>query len=570
MSMFAAPGILFLGLVSFMGQARAGSFLQHLPVTMDRNMSDPTFQKALFAELEEVLGGELSSDTKQRVDEIEDAVRPMFNALPKNAHKKLDHSAVKYVLRRLFMKRQGWSIGGLEASNEAWDAANGSAVLEDFAPEVVQTLFRKHIHAEGAGLHEVAVLAAMMEHLIFEDMLGKLVQAYKAKRISPEEAVSREEAQSLIALHMASFIRARDVSDWTPGQVERFEKLIYVLYPNWKQTLALMIEVMERVTPNVEYFMFDEVASVAAEVGSLFAHWQNEQCKGTKQLLVDMEHGTSGRVRLVDFYNAALHQGKYQFTETITYLRQIGVLDESDELNPRVIIPNYVTGRSNCVARAGYYSVCCLDECEDTFSHVEETLGKSMATVDEITSALSEEGFSIVLKRRLEEIGNHHDGQVPLHGRLFAQWMHLAFPRDCNYPHKSGTVYYNSMEQWELETGERSGSTMQEIEHWSNHLTKLMESREETSEPTEAHDHLTGMWTMEEELIVHHKKPSKPVNKLNFDMFSKMKFESWIPEVGTFEGGIFIAAVALMCFVRYNPFVTKAAHKHFKDERWCV
>ncbi len=31
-------------------------------------------------------------------------------------------------------------------------------------------------------------------------------------------------------------------------------------------------------------------------------------------------------------------------------------------------------------------------------------------------------------------------GRVPLHGRLFAQWMHHVFPRECPYPHVAGTV----------------------------------------------------------------------------------------------------------------------------------
>merc|ERR1719211_825799 len=45
-----------------------------------------------------------------------------------------------------------------------------------------------------------------------------------------------------------------------------------------------------------------------------------------------------------------------------------------------------------------------------------------------------------ILVARLEEIAKHHGGHVPLHGRLFAQWMHHAYPRECPYPHLSGTV----------------------------------------------------------------------------------------------------------------------------------
>jgi hypothetical protein len=266
-----------------------------------------------------------------------------------------------------------------------------------------------------------------------------------------------------------------------------------------------MLQVQERVSPDLGEYSFDDVARVASEVGSLFAHWQNDECQSTKNHLLEIEDGNSGRVRLVDFYNAALHKGIYQFTETINYLRQLGTLDESDELTPRVIIPNYVAGRSNCVARTSYYEVCCLDSCEGIFGKLEAQLSKSIVTAEEVGRI---EGVLSggLLRRRLDEIATHHGGDIPLHGRLFAQWMHLAHPRECPYPHLSGTVYYNSIENWETETGERSGLTMKEIEHWSTHLAELNQQRiQDNTEPQE--DHVGGMWSMEEELVTISQKP---------------------------------------------------------------
>merc|ERR1719439_268676 len=48
--------------------------------------------------------------------------------------------------------------------------------------------------------------------------------------------------------------------------------------------------------------------------------------------------------------------------------------------------------------------------------------------------------LSASLMSRLGEIADHHDGLVPLHGRLFAQWMHHAYPLECPYPHTAGTT----------------------------------------------------------------------------------------------------------------------------------
>merc|ERR1719343_1021992 len=44
------------------------------------------------------------------------------------------------------------------------------------------------------------------------------------------------------------------------------------------------------------------------------------------------------------------------------------------------------------------------------------------------------------LHDRLGEIAAKHDGLVPLHGRLFAQWLHHVYPLECPYPHEAGTT----------------------------------------------------------------------------------------------------------------------------------
>jgi len=46
-----------------------------------------------------------------------------------------------------------------------------------------------------------------------------------------------------------------------------------------------------------------------------------------------------------------------------------------------------------------------------------------------------EQVVSSELEARLYSIAALHAGMVPLHGRLFAQWMHFAFPLECPYPH---------------------------------------------------------------------------------------------------------------------------------------
>merc|ERR1719261_920436 len=44
------------------------------------------------------------------------------------------------------------------------------------------------------------------------------------------------------------------------------------------------------------------------------------------------------------------------------------------------------------------------------------------------------------LRKQLSRIADKHRGKIPLHGRLFSQWMHYVFPQECPFPNQAGTV----------------------------------------------------------------------------------------------------------------------------------
>jgi len=68
------------------------------------------------------------------------------------------------------------------------------------------------------------------------------------------------------------------------------------------------------------------------------------------------------------------------------------------------------------------------------------------------------------LVQRLSQLAQANNGVVPLHGRLFAQWMHHAFPRECPYPHPAGTTSPQTPDEWMQATGQQdSKKTVEEI-----------------------------------------------------------------------------------------------------------
>merc|ERR1712194_125869 len=118
-----------------------------------------------------------------------------------------------------------------------------------------------------------------------------------------------------------------------------------------------------------------------------------------------------------------------------------------------------------------FYVMCCSNECEDLMGKLEKSTASEMAMPEQIiqlVSALSSDTvvaprfLSAQLKRRLHSIAESNAGQVPLHGRLFAQWMHHAFPRECPFPHNDGSTNPQTADEWMQKTGHESSKASAE------------------------------------------------------------------------------------------------------------
>merc|ERR550514_1170682 len=89
------------------------------------------------------------------------------------------------------------------------------------------------------------------------------------------------------------------------------------------------------------------------------------------------------------------------------------------------------------------------------------------------------------LQMQLDHIADAHKGKVPLHGRLFGQWMHRAFPRECPFPHRAGSTQAKAP----LEFGEKYLVTPTEIKKH----TKAAKERHSASPDAS----LDGFWASE-------------------------------------------------------------------------
>merc|ERR1719277_127242 len=126
---------------------------------------------------------------------------------------------------------------------------------------------------------------------------------------------------------------------------------------------------------------------------------------------------------------------------------------------------------------------------------------------------------------RLEEIADRHGGVIQIHGRLFAQWMHHAFPRECPFPHVSGTTNPLTPDEFES-SGEDSVATDEEMRDFITQSPNKTEQLGDDSLP----------WSHEEELLVA--RPFLQAQRVGaagaviiaFFIYSAMRATSLLPE----------------------------------------
>jgi hypothetical protein len=315
--------------------------------------------------------------------------------------------------------------------------------------------------------------------LIHDETVERLEKAFALTGRETNMTMSFDEASDVTFTYMKLFILGEDIAA-TIADVEMSE-----IYPGWEDTKAFASGILKSTASGKSNLDFALVSKTVEEIAEQYGQYQDGECKVMKTDVIKLGDRNIGRVPLSNFYAPALAGESFQFMESVDYLRSLGALDETDPDMMSVIIPNYVGSQSNCIVSSSYYSVCCIDECEGLTSQLEREFQSPEADPKEILAVVAGLSSSTVsgprelsapLIRRLEDIAESHHGTVPLHGRLFTQWMHHAFPRECPFPHVSGTTNPEAEADW-IENDEMqkiidasASVTIENIEltHWTH------------------------------------------------------------------------------------------------------
>mmetsp|Transcript_128318 Transcript_128318/g.371461 ORF Transcript_128318/g.371461 Transcript_128318/m.371461 type:complete len:559 (+) Transcript_128318:3-1679(+) len=484
--------------VAFFDIAAGSAFLGQAPST------------SLFEELDGVLGASLRQAAESRATPLEDAMRPTFKALPKIGHDRLSWSGVRYLLHRVFVQRRGWQVNGIADDGAGFaDPRATPGVVADVASEEAAALFERRHGGRGLTLHEVAVLAATLEAMVHEDVVERLEAAYNFAGLAHNES-SADRIGLAVEYYMLMYLLRVNHTEATRDWIEDLQDNSRNAHVQESQRWARSVqqEVFGASSPEFGE-TFDKSVRTVEEVMDRYGLWQNYECKTIKSDLVALEWNRTGRVRLQDFYGEAM-KGNYLFSESKDYLRDVGALDESNPLQPMVIIPNFLTSPATCLGGTRFYSVCCVNECEKLLRTFEEHIGAPEASTERVLELVQQLESPTVaaprtlptsLTERVKAIAASHGGRVPLHGRLFAQWLHHAFPRECPYPHLAGTTAPVRGPVWQEQTGIQFMANTSEMQ---GHIDQCVLSRGMSGDvPAGANSHFEVPWVHEEDLQVH-------------------------------------------------------------------
>jgi len=416
--------------------------------------------EAFGAELQEALGEVMGCgepiDTV-RLAHIERALQPMWRTLPTNSKGRVEWRSLRYLTHRYFMRQSSLMIRGFEpllAPN-----ASDAGILAKQIPTYVDKMLGGQ-HADGFSLQDSTYLVATLERVIFDSETHLIEKVYDRLRTAPRSSLSPGQVQSILEAYIVHWMMGEDQDGINVLMKNR--TLLETAFPHWEnlkgfvggRVSALNFQRMLHPAAGngasllAQQYSFDDAHRVVGGITQTFQSYWESECESMKEGLVEMDTMGTGRVHLSDFYQAGL-KDEWRFGESEAYLREMGTLDESAMWHGKqVIIANYLQGASNCIVTTSHYRVCCANPCEDILADIEADIGSSMAPparifelIGNMTDADDEPvPVSPALAAQLRRVADQYDGKVPLHGRLFGQWLHYVFPYDCPFPHKSGSV----------------------------------------------------------------------------------------------------------------------------------
>eukprot|EP00930_Biecheleria_cincta_P003595 TRINITY_DN10452_c0_g1_i2.p1 TRINITY_DN10452_c0_g1~~TRINITY_DN10452_c0_g1_i2.p1 ORF type:complete len:581 (-),score=110.60 TRINITY_DN10452_c0_g1_i2:311-2053(-) len=453
--------------------------------------------------------------TDVRIEQLEETLRPIYNALPKNRNNAVDHATVRYLLHRYFVSEHAMYIKGLEPGGEHWNSSSPATILEDRIPMYVQQLFEQKLHNAGFNLHEVAVFAATIEHILHKESNERLKRAYELSNFSLNQKITHDQLANVVYAYFAITMTQADTSSWTVETTKEVLRKTAHDDANWPSYKEFLDRIRTATVGQMGALGFTVTFEVASKViqsfTEQFGRFQDSGCRRMDKALASAADAGPGRMKLSTFYNLGT-----EFGEKAKYLDRLGALDTSVPNAPRMMIANYINSAANCLASTGLYSICCIDQCEALLGQLERDIAAPHATPNKIAALVKDlpsgtvsapRQLSDSLLNKLDAIATSNNGHIPLHGRLFAQWMHHAYPNECAFPNPVTARTPLTSAEWLGETGDEPMYTAEEREKYARD-SRVWEMTSKVKDLSGGDLSETLPWIEGEELVAHHTRAS--------------------------------------------------------------
>lgn len=397
------------------------------------------------SELQTALEALLENPSERRIllDHVEAAVDLSWETLPKVGPGRVAPEAVRHLARRYLARIGGWYVAGLEGLGMLGLTSrplHDVALIHHQAPAARRTL-KAHPPRNGLSKEEAVAFIAAVQKLILEETRPLLEAAYNNASASADDHLDERGARSILETYMLGYKRGAQES-----MVVQISQRALENNANFVSTSVSAASFIHRRAKKnqlkPQQYHYSKMWSLAKGMIQKLDDWTNDDCLEMKSALRSMDPKSTGRVPLKHFY--AYGGGPhFNFRESEEHLRIFGALDETIRGRPQVIIANYVHGPSNCIAPFKHFRVCCVSDCYRLMDEIESQVGGETATpkkilkiVANMSSAHIDAGRKLpqALLEKLYGIAANRGGEVLLHSRLFAQWVHYAFPFDCLYP----------------------------------------------------------------------------------------------------------------------------------------
>jgi len=426
--------------------------------------------ESIEAEILADLAGRRDDAFEVSTDQSEAVLRPIYATLPKSPSGTVDYAAARYALHRMFVRRYGWNIRGLDSQGESEEAV--IRPFDAWVPSHIHAALKRTLGRGGFQLRELAAMAAALEHVARQEADARLEAVYRFYGLSPTALLGKEAAAEILSMYMIVFRRG---GNFTPYSLEDAVSKLYTFQSRYKRwdALSTWMQGVESKMMGTGSVNFETQLRVAEAFAFSYASFDAQECRMLKDTLVGIEGDLPGRVPLSSFYNKSRAKDtSFVFMEKKEWLQELGALDTSDPAKPSVILTNYVYSTPQCLQASALYVICCRNECEDLLGYLEGEIAEPTAMPEQIIELVQTMPSTTVaaprvlpsrLRERLFSVANGSGGRVPLHGRLFAQWMHHAFPRECPFPHPSdGRSSPRTPDEWMQETGHESTQASEE------------------------------------------------------------------------------------------------------------